>query len=76
MLPEGLFLHSKKPATGHSPVPYVSSPYPPAVSSHLRLSLPSYLLPLRLPTKRLYEYLGCGTIRPVHLVFLHLITKR
>jgi hypothetical protein len=61
MEPEGSLPCSQKPSTGPYPEPDQSNPYHPILSililsTHLRLTLPSGLLPSAFPTNILYAF--------------------
>jgi hypothetical protein len=67
--PEGSWRHSREPATGPYPEPYVSTPHPPPSqpislrsvlipASHLCFGLPGGLFPLGFPTKTVYTFLS------------------
>jgi hypothetical protein len=77
MEPEGLLPCSQEPDTGNCPDPEGSSPHSKPIllrlilvlSSHLRVDLPSGLVPSDFPTRILYEFL----ISPMRMraIFLH-----
>jgi hypothetical protein len=85
MEPEGSLPHSQMPATYPYPEPDRSSLCPPTNHSkirfniipHLRLDLPSGLLPWGFPTKALYALLlsPIHATCPAHLSLLNLITR-
>ena len=85
MEPKGSLPYSQQPTICPYPKPYRSSPCPNPtsprciliLSPHLRLGLPSCLLPSGFPTKTLYASLLHPTRAtcPAHLSLLYLITR-
>jgi len=82
MEPEDSLLYSLVPATCPYPEPDQASPCPHLtsyliLSSHIRLGLPSSLVPSGFPTKTLYtsRLSAVRATYPVHLIRLDLITR-